>query len=54
VYKPKGQSGQQTKQVTVTANTNPANSILTITGDIQVDPNAPKPQPISLEDEAAM
>ena len=54
VYKPNGQSGKQTKQVTVTANTNPANSILTITGDIQADPNAPKPQPISPLDAAAM
>ena len=41
-------------KVTVTANTNPANSILTITGDIQADPNAPKPQPISPLDAAAM
>ena len=54
VYKPNGQSGKQTKQVTVTANTNPANSILTITGDIQADPNAPKPQPISPLDATAM
>lgn len=54
VYKPKGQSGNQTKQVTVTANTTPANTILTITGDIQADPNAPKQQPISPADAAAM
>ncbi len=54
VYKPNGQSGLQTKQVTVTANTNPANTILTITGDIQADPNAPAPQPISAADAAAM
>jgi hypothetical protein len=54
VYKPNGQSGIQTKQVTVTANTNPANSILTITGDIQADPNAPKPQPVSPLDAPAM
>lgn len=54
VYKPNGQSGIQTKQVTVTANTDPANSFLTITGDIQPDPNAPKPQAISPEDAAAM
>lgn len=50
-YKPNGQSGKQTKQVTVTANTDPANTILTITGDIQADPNAPKPgQPVGPED----
>lgn len=54
VYKPKGQSGKQTKQVTVTANTTPANTILTITGDIQADPNAPQPQPISVQDAVAM
>ena len=55
VYKPNGQSGKQTKQVTVTANTTPANTILTITGDIQADPNAPKPQQqISPADAAAM
>lgn len=47
-YKPAGQSGQQTKQVTVTANTNPANTILTITGDIQADPNQAA-QPIAPE-----
>lgn len=34
-YKPSGQSGRQTKQITITANTNPARTILTITGDIQ-------------------
>ncbi|MEN8929287.1 MAG: DUF1573 domain-containing protein [Flavobacteriales bacterium] len=54
VYKPNGQSGKQTKQITVTANTSPANTILTITGDIQPDPNAPKPQAISPQDAAAM
>ncbi len=34
-YKPAGQSGVQTKFVTITANTNPATTQLTITGDIQ-------------------
>ena len=37
-YKPAGQSGVQTKFVTITANTNPATTQLTITGDIQPDP----------------
>ena len=32
----KGKSGKQTKTVTVTANTEPATTVLTITGDIQV------------------
>ena len=32
----KGKSGKQTKTVTVTANTEPATIVLTITGDIQV------------------
>lgn len=50
-YKPNGQSGRQTKQVTVTANTNPAQTILTITGDITPDPNAAQPaQPIDPAD----
>ncbi|MGB1040311.1 MAG: DUF1573 domain-containing protein [Flavobacteriales bacterium] len=44
VYKPNGQNGPNSKQVTVTANTDPINTILTISGDIQPDPNAPKPQ----------
>jgi hypothetical protein len=34
-YKPAGQSGVQTKYVTITANTNPATTQLTVTGDIQ-------------------
>lgn len=32
----KGKSGKQTKTVTITANTDPATTVLTITGDIQV------------------
>lgn len=31
----KGKSGKQTKTVTVTANTDPAKTVLTITGDVQ-------------------
>jgi hypothetical protein len=42
-YKPGLQSGNQTKTVTVTANTDPAISTLQIAADVQVDPNAPKP-----------
>ena len=50
-YKPAGQSGRQTKYVTITANTDPATTQLTITGDIQADPNAPQQpaQPIAPE-----
>jgi hypothetical protein len=36
----KGKSGKQTKTVTITANTDPATTILTITGDIQVPPSS--------------
>ena len=36
-YKPAGQSGVQTKFVTITANTTPATTQLTITGDIQAE-----------------
>lgn len=38
----KGKVGSQTKTVTVTANTNPAQTILTISGEVIADPNAPK------------
>lgn len=49
-YKPAGQSGIQTKYVTITANTTPATTQLTITGDIQADPNSPQPaQPMGPE-----
>jgi hypothetical protein len=34
---------KQTKKVTVTANTNPPQTYLTITGVVKKDPNAPKP-----------
>lgn len=40
-YKPAGQSGIQTKFITITANTNPTNTQLTITGDIQGGPAQP-------------
>ncbi len=41
VYKPGMQQGNQAKTVTVTANTEPAQTILRINADVQVDPNAP-------------
>jgi hypothetical protein len=41
VYKPGMQQGNQAKTVTVTANTEPAQTILRISADVQVDPNAP-------------
>ncbi|MFN8350367.1 MAG: DUF1573 domain-containing protein [Flavobacteriales bacterium] len=40
VYKPGMQQGSQAKTVTVTANTNPPQTILRINADVQVDPNA--------------
>jgi len=40
VYKPGMQQGNQSKTVTVTANTNPPQTILQISADVQVDPNA--------------
>lgn len=40
VYKPGMQQGNQAKTVTVTANTNPPQTILRINADVQVDPNA--------------
>ncbi len=42
VYKPGAQQGNQSKTVTVTANTEPAQTILNISADVLVDPNAPK------------
>lgn len=42
VYKPNGQSGAQQKTVTVTANTEPNQTILRIKADVTPDPNAPK------------
>ncbi len=42
MYKPGGQQGNQSKTVTVTANTEPAQTVLNISADVQVDPNAPK------------
>jgi Protein of unknown function (DUF1573) len=42
VYKPGMQQGNQAKTVTVTANTDPPQTILRINADVQVDPNAPK------------
>jgi hypothetical protein len=43
VYKPNGQSGAQQKTVTVTANTEPNQTILRIKADVTPDPNAPAP-----------
>ncbi len=37
----KGKPGKQTKRVTVTANTVPAQTFLNITGNVNKDPNAP-------------
>jgi Protein of unknown function (DUF1573) len=42
MYKPGAQQGNQSKTVTVTANTEPAQTVLNISADVQVDPNAPK------------
>ena len=39
----KGKSGQQTKQVTITANTDPVQSIIYIKGDVIADPAAAAP-----------
>lgn len=44
VYSPGMQSGTQSKNVTITANTDPVQTILTITANVQPDPNAPKPE----------
>lgn len=41
----KGKSGAQTKQVTITANTDPPQSIIYIKGDVTPDPNAPTATP---------
>jgi hypothetical protein len=41
----KGKSGNQTKQVTVTANTDPPQTIIYIKGEVTPDPNAPAAQP---------
>ena len=35
IYRPKNQSGPQTKTVTITANTEPANTVLTIKADVK-------------------
>ncbi len=41
-FNSKGKSGQQSKSVTIMANTDPNPSHLTIKGDVTPDPNAPK------------
>ncbi len=43
-FNSKGKPGMQTKTVTVTTNTDPINTTLTIMADVQADPNAPKPE----------
>ncbi len=40
VYKPGSQQGNQTKTVTVTANTDPPQTLLNISADVQIDPSA--------------
>lgn len=44
VYSPGMQSGSQTKTVTITANTDPIQTVLNISADVKPDPNAPKPE----------
>lgn len=44
VYSPGMQSGNQTKTVTITANTDPSQTILSINANVLPDPNAPKPE----------
>ena len=46
----KGKPGKQTKRVTVTANTVPAQTFLTITGNVNKDPNAPASTPATPAD----
>ena len=46
VYKPGGQQGSQNKTVTVTANTDPPQTLLNISADVQLDPaSAPMAAP---------
>ena len=40
VFDSKGKPGPQTKQVTVTSNTEPIKNVLTITAEVEKDPNA--------------
>lgn len=40
VFNSQGKSGPQTKQVTVTSNTEPIKNVLTITAEVEKDPNA--------------
>lgn len=42
-FNSKGKKGNQTKNVTITANTDPANTILKIKAQVEADPNAPAP-----------
>ncbi len=54
VFDSKGKKGKQSKRVTITANTNPAQTFLTIKGEVTPDPNAPaKPAPKAITAPAA-
>ena len=44
VFNTKGKSGNQTKTVTITANTNPPQTLIYIKGKVEADPNAAKPK----------
>lgn len=44
VFDSKGKKGKQSKRVTITANTSPAQTFLTIKGEVTPDPNAPAPK----------
>lgn len=48
-YSPGKQQGDQTKTVTLTANTEPATTVLKIKANVKVDPNAPKQQPVQIQ-----
>ena len=43
VFDSKDKKGKQSKRVTITANTSPAQTFLTIKGEVTPDPNAPAP-----------
>ena len=43
VFDSKNKKGKQSKRVTITANTDPAQTFLTIKGEVTPDPNAPQP-----------
>jgi Protein of unknown function (DUF1573) len=50
VFDSKGKKGKQSKRVTITANTDPVQTFLTIKGEINTpDGNSPNPKPIQLQ-----